>query len=103
MITDLSNGRLDEIKSFATTNGLTDSFSKTFVRLESYSHEGNEVKLYTDFAPMSLYFEIFREGRFILNGGMIFHGKHDGFGSGSAPTFSVSIDPERSPHWEIHT
>lgn len=28
MIKDFSNGRLDEIKSFATTNGLTDSLKK---------------------------------------------------------------------------
>ena len=103
MITDLSNGRLDEIKSFATTNGLTDSFSKTFVRLESYSHEGNEVKLYTDFAPMSLYFEIFREGQFVLNGGFIFHSPFDGYGNGQFPTFSVCIDPDKTPGWSIHT
>lgn len=103
MITDLSNGRLDEIKAFATTNGLTESYNKTFARFERYSKEGDEVKLYADFAPLSLYFEIFRNGNFILNGGMIFHGKHDGYGSGGAPTFSFCIEPERSPHWEIHT
>jgi hypothetical protein len=103
MITDLSNGRLDEIKSFATTNGLTDSYNKTFARLERHSQNGCEVKLYSDFAPLSLYFEIFREGRFEMNGGFIFHGPHDGFGNGGAPTFFVCLDPEKEAGWSIHT
>lgn len=103
MITDLTNGRLDEIQAFASKNGLTESYTKTFARLQRYSEEGDEVKIFSDFAPLSLYFEIFREGRFILNGGMIFHSKHDSYGSGGFPTFSVCIEPERSPHWEIHT
>jgi hypothetical protein len=103
MITDLSNGKLAEIKVFAIKNGLTDSYIKTFARLERYSQNGCEVNLYSDFAPLSLYFEIFRNGQFILNGGFIFHGPHDGYGNGGAPTFSVCIDPERCPHWEIHT
>jgi len=103
MITDLSNGRLDEIKAFATTHSLTESYENTYSRLERHSQNGYEVKLYSDFAPLSLYFEIFREGKFEMNGGMIFHGKHDGYGNGGAPTFSVSIEPERCPHWEIHT
>ena len=103
MITDLSNGRLDEIKSFATTHGLTESYENTFARLERHSQNGCEVKLYSDFAPLSLYFEISRDGKFILNGGFIFHGPHDGFGSGSAPTFSVCLAPEKETGWSIHT
>ncbi len=103
MITDLSNGKLDEIKTYANTHGLTESYEKTFARLERHSLNGCEVKLFSDFAPMSLYFEIFEEGIFILNGGMIFHGKHDGFGNGGAPTFSVCIDPEKTAGWSIHT
>ncbi|MDI9564892.1 MAG: DUF4120 family protein [Bacteroidota bacterium] len=103
MITDLSNGRFDKIKAFATSNGLTESFQKTFARLEKYSLNGCDVNLYIDFAPLSLYFEIFRDGQFVLNGGFIFHGSHDGYGNGGAPTFSVCIEPERTPHWEIHT
>jgi hypothetical protein len=103
MINDFSNGRLDEIQAFATTHGLSESYTKTYDRLERYSNEGDEVKLYSDFAPLSLYFEIFREGRFILNGGFIFHGPFDGYGNGSAPTFSVCLEGERKAGWSIHT
>lgn len=103
MITDVTNGRLDEIKTFAKTHGLTESFERTFIGLENYSAKGCEVNLYTDFAPLSLYFEVTRDGQFVLNGGFIFHGPHDGFGNGSAPTFSVCLDQERVPGWSIHT
>jgi hypothetical protein len=50
----ISNGRLDEIKSFVTTDGLTDRFKRTFARLENYSANDCEVNLYSDFAPLSL-------------------------------------------------
>jgi hypothetical protein len=40
-------------------------------------------------------------GETILSGGLIFHGKHDGFGSGSAPTFAVTLEPTSG--WAIHT
>lgn len=101
MITDLTNGRLDQIRTFAQQNGLEESFLKTFSRLEHYSARGCEVKLFSDFAPLSLEFVITDNGRFVLNGGFIFHGKHDGFGSGSAPTFSVCL--EKTVGWAIHT
>lgn len=103
MITDLSNGRLDQIKSFATLKCLTESFERTFIRLENYSAKGCEVNLYTDFAPLSLYFEVTRDGQFVLNCGFIYHGPHDGFGTGSAPTFSVCLDRDSVPGWSIHT
>ena len=103
MITDLSNGRLDEIIAFANEHGLTESYEKTFARLERHSENGCQVKIYSDFAPLSLYFEITRDGLFVLNGGFIFHGPHDGYGNGGAPTFSVCIEPEKQPGWSIHT
>ena len=103
MIIDNTNGRLDEIKTFAKENNLLESFDETFSRLESYSDKGYTVTLYNDFAPDSLYFEITMNERFILNGGFIFHGQDDGFGNGGAPTFSVCIDPDNKPGWSIHT
>jgi hypothetical protein len=103
MIKDLTNGRLADIQAYATEHNLTESFHKTFARFETFSQCGCEVNLYSDFAPLSLYFDIIRDEKLVLNGGFIFHGPHDGYGSGAAPTFSVCIDPERSPHWEIHT
>lgn len=103
MISDLSNGRLDEIRAFAKTHDLTDSFSKTLARLERYAQNGCQVNLYNDFAPLSLYFEVTRDGQFVLNGGFIYHGPHDGYGNGGAPTFSVCLDPDKTPGWSIHT
>ena len=103
MIKDLSNGRLAEIKAYATEHNLTESLDMTFARFDTYTNCGCEVNLYSDFAPLSLYFEIIRDGQFVLNGGFIFHGPHDGYGNGTAPTFSVCIDPEKTAGWSIHT
>ena len=36
-----------------------------------------------------------------MNGGVIFHGTHDGGGNGGAPTFSVCLSP--TDGWSIHT
>ena len=103
MISDLSNGRLAEIQAFATEHNLEDSLRKAFSRLQRYSDEGCAVSLYADFAPLSLYFVIYSNGKFILNGGMIFHGPHDGYGSGGAPSFSVSMNSGVRAGWSIHT
>jgi hypothetical protein len=103
MIKDLSNGRLAEIKAYATEHNLEENFNKTFTRFETFSQCGCEVNLYSDFAPLSLYFEITRDEKFVLNGGFIFHGPHDGFENGGAPTFSVCLDPEKTTGWSIHT
>ena len=103
MITDKSNGRLAEIKAFATENNLLENFTQTFSRLENYSGKGYTVTLYSDFAPLSMEFSITENDKLILYGGFIFHGHHDGYGSGSAPTFSVCIDPDDQPGWRIHT
>lgn len=103
MIIDKSNGRLAEIKAFAKEHGLVESFNKTFSRLENYSVKGCDISLYSDFAPHSLEFSITDKGQFVLNGGFIFHGKHDGFGNGGAPTFSVLLSVEKKTGWSIHT
>jgi hypothetical protein len=55
MITDKSNGRLDEIKTFAKEHDLLESFNETFSRLETYTDKGYTVILYSDFAPHSLF------------------------------------------------
>jgi len=73
-------------------------------------HPGHDTIIYRDFAPYSFgwtrYRKPFEEGRMNredidMNGGLIFHGQHDGYGSGSAPTFSVCLTPTNG--WEIHT
>lgn len=65
-----------------------ESFNENFLRLDTYSVQGNDLSLYSDFSPLSLVFSISYQGQFVFNGGFIFHGKHDGFGHGGAPTFS---------------
>jgi hypothetical protein len=89
MITDLTYGRLAEIIAFATEHDLTEIFNKSFTRFETFSQCSCDVNLYSDFALLSLYFEIIRDEKLVLNGGFIFHGPHDGYGNGAAPTFSV--------------
>jgi hypothetical protein len=42
-----------------------------------------------------------KEYIFAGNGGIIYHGKHDNGGDGSAPTFSVNMTPVNG--WSIHT
>jgi hypothetical protein len=103
MIIDKSSGRLDEIRTFATAHDLLESFNNTFSRLETYSAKGYTVTLYSDFAPLSMEFSITKNDKLILYGGFIFHGPHDGYGNGGAPTFSVCIDPDDKPGWRIHT
>jgi len=36
-----------------------------------------------------------------MHGGLLYHGPHDGFGSGSAPVFAVTLEP--CDGWSIHT
>ena len=98
MITDNSNGKLAEIRAFAKENNLEDSFNKTFSRFENYSDKGFDVILYSDFAPLSLEFVIKEKERFVLNGGFIYHGKHDGNGNGG---YHVYHDIKAG--WSIHT
>ena len=103
MIIDKSTGRLDQIRSFDKENNLLENFNHTFSRLESYADKGFEVTLYSDFALLSLEFSITDNHKLILYGGFIYHGSHDGYGSGGAPTFSVNIDPDNKSGWSIHT
>ena len=68
---------------------------------------GSVCELYLDFAPLSFGFHVRcvrRDGSIQergLVGGLIFHGSHDGFGSGSFPTLSVTLTPHDG--WTIHT
>jgi len=57
---------------------------------------GERAQLFADHAPLS--FTWLAAGLF---GGLLFHGVHDGFGSGSAPTFAVTLEPTFG--WRIHT
>ena len=79
-----------------------------------------EIYLQKDFAPYSFawhiqdgleddpFYHVVSNGeasssvhRRYLNGGIIFHGAHDGGGSGSAPTYSVCLTPTNG--WAVQT
>jgi len=93
--------------------------------LRTYGGDGAAVRviLFKDFAPNSFEFVLEkrvtnpeRQARLLVaghrvqhgilwerwfNGGLIFHGAHDGGGDGGAPTFSVNITPQSG--WRVHT
>lgn len=102
---DLTEGKLDEELKFAIEIG-TNSLQKCISSLkqvdELYHHE---TKLMNDFAPHSFYFERTspEKGIVVGNGGIIFHDVQKGLGTATAPSFSVSVDSDSNPHWQIHT
>jgi hypothetical protein len=111
MLIDYSRGRLDEMKEFAKENGLSEQLDEVLKNLTKwedwyYKREMLEIPItlvFSDHAPLSLYFERTVDSKFIGNGGVIFHGPHDGYGNGGAPTFSVSLSSEKKVGWSIHT
>jgi hypothetical protein len=110
---------LQEVRAMADKIGKRESLEKALDYLDTYAcrvdgPDGKTVLdrtrtrclLFKDFAPLSFEFLIQRrqpDGSYAdwFNGGCIFHGKIDGYGSGSAPTFSVCLAP--TDGWEIHT
>jgi len=101
---DLSNGRLQELIKFANKDLLlATQLSQRLLNLQFGTLPEDEVVLYPDFDPLSLYWVWSREGQQVMNGGLIWHGPHDNGGDGGAPTFSVSLSNDTSARWEIHT
>jgi len=122
MLIDKSpEGYLQSVKDFAKQIGKEDDLDKKLDYLHNYANQDRnhdvdeklpEEKHYTrcllfkDFAPYSFEFMMERkndDGEYVrwFNGGLIFHGNHDGFGSGSYPTLSVCLNP--TDGWSIHT
>ena len=99
---DRTNGRLAEMFRHAAQNGLHENPVNIMASISRHEQNGNEVILTTDFAPLSLNFAIVdKDNHCLLNGGIIYHGSQDGGGSGSSPTFSVTLEPQVG--WAIHT
>ena len=106
MLVDKTNGKLDEVKEFAAKVGKSEQLQKELDYLANYSDRETRCLLFTDFAPQSFQFTMEvknkdGEWEYWFNGGLIFHGAHDGHGSGAAPTFSVTLTP--TDGWSIHT
>jgi hypothetical protein len=105
MLVDKTGGALDKIKAFAAQHNKLEQLTQELEYLANYGQSETQCLLYTDFAPHSLSFVMQRkhgdEWKFWFNGGLIFHSNHDGYGSGSAPTFSCCLNP--TDGWSIHT
>ena len=107
----------DEVVAFAKKTNLYESDSNASLKnrleyLKSYGGKNGDgtdktrARLYKDGAPYSFGFIIEAQnanGEWTtwFNGGLLYHGPHDGHGSGSAPTFAVSLTPTTG--WSIHT
>jgi hypothetical protein len=105
MLEDRTNGKLEEIKAFAAETGREEQLQKELDYLGNYSAQETKCVFFPDFAPYSLSFNMERkeDGEWVhwFNGGLIFHGSHDGLGSGAAPTHSVCLTP--TDGWGVHT
>ena len=100
---DLTEGALQKELDYAKSIN-NDSLQRCIDQLKQIDKNSeSETNIVNDFAPHSFYFTRFKDGQFRGNGGIIFHGDHDGFGNGGAPTFSVSISDSKETRWEIHT
>lgn len=96
------------VEAFADKMSMRDRLDERLTYLGEYAGGVNtRCTLFKDFAPAS--FEFVMEKRkcehspwvFWFNGGLIFHGPHDAWGSGGGPTFAVSLTPEHG--WSVHT
>ena len=103
----------DSVVAFAKEQGFyetssNDSLKSRLDYLEQYggSNGAMRVRLQRDFAPQSFFFIMEKKSEVgewstLFVGGLIYHGAIDGHGSGSAPTFAVTLTPCNG--WSIHT
>jgi hypothetical protein len=93
----------DEVIAFSKT--LPDKLQRTLKDiLQRFRGAKGTYILYRDFAPHSFYFRYSASRSDLFPdyvGGVIFHGNVDGYGSGTAPTFSVTLDTAEG--WRVHT
>jgi hypothetical protein len=93
----------EEVCRFAFSIHYEKQLQRQLDYLAKWGNKNIYVELYSDFAPYSFYW-ITRDketDQAYSNGGLIFHGAHDGGGHGGTPTFSVSLLPTNG--WSIHT
>jgi len=84
------------------SRGMDNSLEKCIERLRSWNPADATISIGTDHDELSFrFFERYADGRRGIDGGIIFHGRRDGYGSGCGPTFSVT--PDRTEGYTIHT
>jgi len=112
MLTIEDQKYFDEVVAFAKKSKKYDGNDNSCLKsrldyLERYGGDDRtRVRLYRDRARYSFGFVIEKkdaagEWRHLFTGGLLYHGPHDGFGSGAAPTLAVTL--ERTNGWSIHT
>ena len=85
------------VREDAQRQMLAGTLNNSLAQINAVAEAAGELgQLFADHAPLS--FTWLAGGIF---GGLLFHGPHDGFGSGSAPTFAVTLEPTFG--WRIHT
>jgi hypothetical protein len=84
------------IKDDGVRQELSQTLKDGFSHIAAFGAGGAPAEVFGDGAPLSF---TWRAGG--LLGGLLFHGPHDGFGSGGAPTFAVTLTPTFG--WKIHT
>ncbi len=113
MLKITNQAHFDKVMAFAERTGQTAKLQKELDYLAGYACPETDkektttiCRLYADFAPASFSFVMDKKNKngdydTWFNGGLIYHGPHDDFGSGSAPTLSVTITP--TDGWSVHT
>jgi hypothetical protein len=101
---DLTEGKLSQELEYANTIG-SDTLQRCIDHLKQVDENmETETTVSNDFAPRSFYFQrVNKNNRFCGNGGVIFHDITQRIGTCGAPSFSVSIENDPQPHWQIHT
>ncbi len=108
----LDTSRVDKelaaARQFAGQFGLAENLERQLTVLEHFGGKDRSTRctLFHDFAPYSFAFQMEvqkKDGTWVdwFNGGLIFHGAHDGGGCGCLPTLAVSLTPTTG--WSIHT
>lgn len=99
--------RLAAARAHADGIGLRAQLDKQLDYLATYAHpKETRCTLFLDYAPHSFSFEMEVKGedgvwRRWFSGGLIYHGLHDGHGSGEPPALAVTLTPMSG--WHIHT
>jgi hypothetical protein len=101
---------LAKVRAYADTTGQRESLERRLGQLAKLCDDGTgtaaRTRLFPDFAPHSFEFQVERRTpaggwEFVMNGGLIYHGRHDAGGNGGAPTYAVTMSPVDG--WSIHT
>lgn len=107
---------LAAVRAFAERTGQRDELERQLRYLDEYACRTGDDRvdrtltrcvLRRDHAPYSFEFVMLRkdistsEYVYFFTGGLLYHGAHDGHGSGAAPTFAATL--VATSGWSVHT